>query len=43
MVGERRADRAIVMGDSSRMMMKCKPQDGKRKANKQEMDKFPIH
>jgi hypothetical protein len=32
MVGDIRADRAIVMGDSIRMVMKCKSQDGERKA-----------
>jgi hypothetical protein len=43
MVGDKRADRAVVMGHSSRMVMKCKSQNTKRKANKQKMDKFPIH
>ena len=43
MVGGKRADRTIVMGNSIRMVMKCKSQDGERKANDQEIDKFPIH
>jgi hypothetical protein len=43
MVGDIRADRAIVMGDSICMVMKCKSQDGERKTNQQEIDKFSIH
>jgi hypothetical protein len=36
MVGDIRADRTIAMGGSISMMMKCKPQNGDRKTNKQE-------
>jgi len=43
MVGDIRADRAIAMGDSIRMVMKCKSQDGERKAYEQETDKLFIH
>jgi hypothetical protein len=43
MVGGIRADRAIVMGDSIRMVMKCKSQDGERKAYEQETDKPSFH
>jgi hypothetical protein len=43
MVGGKRADRAIVIGNSIRMVMKCKACDRKSKANKQKMDKFPAH
>jgi len=43
MVRDDRTDRAIVMGHSIRMVMKCKSQDGKREEDKQEMEKFPIH
>ncbi len=43
MVGDIRADRAIVMGDSIRMVMKCKSQHGERKAYEQETDKPFIH
>jgi hypothetical protein len=43
MVGDKRADGAIVMGNSIRMVMKCKSQDRERKANEQEVGKFSIH
>jgi hypothetical protein len=43
MVGDIGADRAVIMGNSIRMVMKCKSQDRKRKANKQERDEFSIH
>jgi hypothetical protein len=43
MVGDKRANQAGVMGNSTRMVVKCKPNDRERKANKQEMDKFPVH
>ena len=43
MVGDNRADRAMVMGDSIRMVMKCKSQDGERKAYEQETDKSSFH
>jgi hypothetical protein len=43
MVREDRTDRAVVMGNSSPMVMKCKCQDGKRKINEQEIENFSIH
>jgi hypothetical protein len=43
MVGDIRADKAIVMGDSIRMVMKCKSQDGQRKPYEQEIDKLSPH
>jgi hypothetical protein len=43
MKGGERADRAIVMGNSIRMVMKCKSQDGEKKAYEQEGGKFSIH
>jgi len=43
MVGDNRADRAIVMGDSIRMVMKCKSHNGKKKAYEQEIDKLSLH
>ncbi len=43
MVRDKRTERAVVMGDSILVMMKCKPQDGERKANDQETDKFSVH
>ncbi len=42
-MGNKRADGAIVMGNSIPMAMKCKPQDGERKANQQEIDNSSIH
>ena len=33
----------LCMGGSILMMMECKSQDGKRKANKQKIGKFFIH
>jgi hypothetical protein len=35
MMGGKRADRTIVMGDSVLMMMKCKSQERERKTNEQ--------
>jgi hypothetical protein len=43
MVGDKRANRAIGMGDSILMMMEGKFQEEERKAYKQEIDKFSIH
>jgi hypothetical protein len=43
MVGDIRADRAIVMGNSIRMVMNCKSQNGEGKADEQEIDKFSVH
>jgi hypothetical protein len=43
MKGGKRADRAIVMGNSIRMVMKCKSRDRKRKANKQTANKLSVH
>jgi hypothetical protein len=43
MSGSERADRAIVMENSIRMVMKCKSRDRKKKANKQKADKFSVH
>jgi hypothetical protein len=43
MVGDIRADRAIVMGDSIRVLMKCKSQNGERNAYEQEIDKLSLH
>jgi hypothetical protein len=43
MVRDIRADRAVVMRNSIRMVMKCKSQDGEGKANEQEVGKFSIH
>jgi hypothetical protein len=43
MVGDIRADRAIVMADSIRMVMKCKSQDGEKKAYEQETENPFIH
>jgi hypothetical protein len=43
MVGNKNANRAIGMGDSARMMMECKSQDGDKKAYGQEIEKFSIH
>jgi hypothetical protein len=43
MVGDKRANRAIVVGDSILMVMKCKSQNRDRKTNKQEADEFSVH
>jgi hypothetical protein len=43
MVGDGRADRAIVMGNSILMVVKWKSQKREGKANEQEIDKFSIH
>jgi hypothetical protein len=43
MVGDIRTDRAIGMGNSIHMMMKCKSQWGKKEANEQEIGKFFVH
>ena len=43
MVGDKRANRAIVVRDSIRVMMKCKSQNRERKTNKQEADEFSVH
>jgi len=42
-VGDIKADRTIVIGDSILMMMECKSQYGEGKANEQEIDKFSVH
>jgi len=43
MQGGKRADGAIVRGNSIWMVMKCESQNGEAKTNKQEMDKFSVH
>ena len=43
MVGDKRADRAIVMGNTIRVVMKRESQDGEGKANEQEGDEFSVH
>jgi hypothetical protein len=43
MAGDERADGAIVMRNSIRIVMKCKSQNRKRKTNKQEADEFSVH
>jgi hypothetical protein len=43
MQGGMKANRATVLGNSIRMVMKCNSQDGEAKTNKQEMDKFSVH
>jgi hypothetical protein len=35
--------RADIMGNSIRMVMKCKSQNRERKANKKEIDKLSVH
>jgi hypothetical protein len=43
MVGNIRAYRAIVMGNSILMMMECKPHDKKTEIDKQDINKFSVH
>ena len=43
MVGDIRADRAIVMENSVLMMMECKPYNKEEEANEQEADNFSLH
>jgi len=43
MVSNIGANRAIIVGDSVPMVMKCKAPDKEGKANKQETDNFSVH
>jgi hypothetical protein len=43
MVGGMTTERACIMGNSIRMVVKCKSQNRERKANDQEIDKFSFH
>jgi hypothetical protein len=36
-------EKAVIMGNSIRMVMKCKSQNRERKANEQEINKLFIH
>ena len=43
MVGDKGTDRAAVMGNSIRMVMKYKSHVRKRKANQQKANKLSVH